>query len=64
MNTNRCVFCGEEIPEGRMVCLLCENGANLEISDHKAEMKNKYERREVKKHKKSKRDRFYDDYDE
>lgn len=25
-NTNRCVCCGEEIPEGRMVCPICENG--------------------------------------
>ena len=24
MNNNRCVCCGEIIPEGRMVCLLCE----------------------------------------
>lgn len=21
---NRCVYCGEIIPEGRMVCLMCE----------------------------------------
>lgn len=25
-NTNRCVCCGKEIPEGRMVCPICENG--------------------------------------
>lgn len=24
---DRCVFCGEIIPEGRMVCPNCENGA-------------------------------------
>lgn len=24
MNENRCVCCGEIIPEGRMVCLRCE----------------------------------------
>lgn len=23
--TNRCVVCGEEIPEGRMVCPICED---------------------------------------
>lgn len=23
-NTNRCVMCGEEIPEGQMVCYLCD----------------------------------------
>ena len=26
-NVNRCVCCGEIIPEGRMVCQMCENGA-------------------------------------
>lgn len=24
MNENRCVFCGEIIPEGRQVCPMCE----------------------------------------
>ena len=26
MNQNRCVCCGELIPEGRQVCWLCANG--------------------------------------
>ena len=32
MTDNRCVCCGEIIPEGRMVCLRCENGSRLNIS--------------------------------
>lgn len=24
-NSNFCIFCGEEIPEGRMLCYACEN---------------------------------------
>ena len=24
-NSNYCIFCGEEIPEGRMLCPECEN---------------------------------------
>ena len=24
MNENRCIFCGEIIPEGRQVCPICE----------------------------------------
>ena len=34
--SNYCVCCGEEIPEGRMVCLSCEadeGGDNKHISD-------------------------------
>lgn len=27
MNDNRCLFCGEIIPEGRMVCPICRNKA-------------------------------------
>lgn len=27
MNENRCVCCGEVVPEGRMVCPVCENNA-------------------------------------
>lgn len=26
MGENRCVCCGEIVPEGRMVCPNCENG--------------------------------------
>lgn len=25
MNDNRCVYCGDIIPEGRMVCPICEH---------------------------------------
>ena len=27
-NTDRCVICGEYVPEGRMVCIKCENEVN------------------------------------
>ena len=27
-NTDRCVICGEYVPEGRMVCIKCENEIN------------------------------------
>ena len=30
MNSNFCVCCGEEIPEGRMVCPNCERKAEGE----------------------------------
>ena len=30
MNENRCVCCGEVIPEGTMVCWKCEKEANKE----------------------------------
>lgn len=39
MDADRCVSCGEIIPEGRQVCILCEHRANKsrdawsEISD-------------------------------
>lgn len=29
--TERCVCCGEEIPEGRMICPQCENGRKKRI---------------------------------
>lgn len=30
MSENRCVCCGEIIPEGRQICIICENNALLE----------------------------------
>lgn len=36
MADNRCVCCGEIIPEGRQVCWVCENGC---IRGHRGEMK-------------------------
>ena len=30
MSDNRCVICGEQIPEGSMVCPNCENKYNYE----------------------------------
>ena len=32
MNDNRCVICGDDIPEGRQVCKICEE-VNKEVSD-------------------------------
>ena len=28
MNAERCIICGEEIPEGRQVCIVCEKIAD------------------------------------
>ena len=33
MNENRCVCCGEIIPEGRQVCLHCEKGETEKIQE-------------------------------
>lgn len=33
MNENRCVCCGEIIPEGKMVCWNCEHKDNEEDKD-------------------------------
>ena len=33
LNDNRCVMCGEIIPEGRQVCLICERKANERQTD-------------------------------
>ena len=35
MNSNFCICCGEEIPEGRMVCPSCEKEENLSIRKKK-----------------------------
>ncbi len=32
-NADRCVFCGEIIPEGRMVCLVCEKNTNMTFGE-------------------------------
>lgn len=29
VNEDRCVICGEYVPEGRMVCIKCEEEANM-----------------------------------
>lgn len=33
LNDNRCVMCGEIIPEGRQVCYICERKANERQTD-------------------------------
>ena len=38
MKSNYCVCCGEEIPEGRMVCPVCESG-NVKIPVQKKKKK-------------------------
>lgn len=35
-NSNYCVCCGDEIPEGRFVCLNCENGHYTHKKDKKS----------------------------
>lgn len=38
MSTNRCICCGDEIPEGRIVCWRCENyQPNIDIGETKGE---------------------------
>ena len=33
MTEDRCVVCGEMVPEGRMVCVNCENNFNISSND-------------------------------
>lgn len=35
MNNNRCIICGEIIPEGLQICCNCENNINNEQTDNK-----------------------------
>ena len=35
MNSEICVCCGAEIPEGRQVCPVCENGCDSSIKKNK-----------------------------
>ena len=35
MNTNRCISCGNIIPEGIMICPICEIGANIKNTFYK-----------------------------
>lgn len=37
--TNRCVCCGEEIPEGRMVCPICEKGERKKTNQMRVKIK-------------------------
>lgn len=45
VNENRCVVCGEVIPEGRIVCWICEHGgySKLKIENNKREQRRKTE---------------------
>lgn len=43
MNDNRCIFCGEIIPEGRQVCPICEK--DLEACRNLSEFIHRVERR-------------------
>ncbi len=37
---NRCVVCGEQIPEGRIICLSCENTPSYRKEKRRRKMKN------------------------
>lgn len=41
LNDNRCVMCGEIIPEGRQVCYICERKANERQTDPDKEVSSK-----------------------
>ena len=61
MSENRCLMCNEIIPEGRMVCLLCEQNVINDEYNPKILEQNKYEKRKNKTPKKSKKSKFYDE---
>ena len=61
MSENRCLMCNEIIPEGRMVCLLCEQNVINDEYNPKLLARNKYEKRKNKTSKKSKKSKFYDE---
>ena len=61
MSENRCLMCNEIIPEGRMVCPLCEQNIVNDEYNPKMLARNKYEKRKNKTPKKSKKSKFYDE---
>jgi len=61
MSENRCLMCNEIIPEGRMVCPLCEHNVVNDEYNPKVLARNKYEKRKNKAPKKSKKSKFYDE---
>ena len=61
MSENKCVICSEVIPEGRMVCPICEINMDNDAYNPKALARNKYEKRKNKALKKSKKSEFYDE---
>lgn len=64
MSENKCVICSEVIPEGRMVCPICEINMDNDAYNQKALARNKYEKRKNRRPKKTKKSKFYnDDFD-
>lgn len=61
MSENRYLMCNEIIPEGRMVCPLCEQNVVNDEYNPKVLARNKYEKRKNKTSKKSKKSKFYDE---
>ena len=61
MSENKCVICSEVIPEGRMVCPICEINMDNDAYNPKALARNKYEKRKNRRPKKSKKSKFYDE---
>ena len=37
MTEDRCICCGEVIPEGRQICIMCEVSIDNLTEDHKTE---------------------------
>ena len=54
-NEDRCVCCGEYVPEGRMVCVRCKHGEDRASRDWERKKKSKKD----KKHKND----YLDDFD-
>ena len=48
MSENRCVMCNEVIPEGRMVCPICEHNVINDAYNPKTLARNKYEKRKIR----------------
>lgn len=61
MSENRCLMCNEIIPEGRMVCPICEQNVINDTYNLKMLARNKNEKRKNKTSKKSKKQKFYDE---
>lgn len=49
-NSNLCICCGDEIPEGRQVCKACEHGKYKQLVEKKNKKNYKDRRREKHKY--------------
>ena len=61
MSENRCIMCNEHIPEGRLICPICEINMNNNAYNPKTLARDKYKKRKSKALQESKKPKFYDE---